>query len=230
MIAGSSSGIFGVGGVLALTLPVRAIYSSNDGGVTWTISSSSLAQRRVSRILQDPITPTTWWAGMTLVSTSGGGALLKSTDNGVTWAAVDGVATGLPAISSAGVGGLTRTSLSIVTSGGVSVIYLGVGTLPSGTIYVSTDGGTTWANKAGANGFCQSQCWYDMPVYAAPESPTTVFTGGAGSSGSVPSSFMRSTDGATTFQDHMVAVDGNSALHADMHAITSWPGQPNNIG
>jgi len=229
VIAGSSSGIFGVGGVLALTLPVRAIYSSNDGGVTWTVSASPLAQRRVSRIVQDPITPTTWWAGMTLVSTGGGGALLKSTDNGVTWAAVDGVATGLPAISSAGVGGLTRTSLSIVTNGGVSVIYLGVGTLPSGTMYVSTDGGTTWANKAGANGFCQGQCWYDMPVYAAPESPTTVFTGGAGSSGNVPSSFMRSTDGATTFQDHMVAVDGNSALHADMHAITSWPGQPNNI-
>jgi photosystem II stability/assembly factor-like uncharacterized protein len=234
LLAGSSSGIFGVGGVLGPTLPVRGIYASTDGGVTWTISASAAAHARVSRIVQDPTTPATWWAGISLVGGSGG-ALLKSTDNGVTWSAVDGVATGLPAISGAGVGGLTRTWISASVNGGSTVLYFATGeiTRPSagtgGKLYVSTDGGATWTHKAAADGFCQGQCWYDMPVHSPPETSTTVFTGGAGSSGSVPSSFMRSTDGGTTMVDRMVGVDGQSALHADVHAITSWPGHPERI-
>ncbi|MEO7325205.1 MAG: hypothetical protein ABIW82_10300 [Dokdonella sp.] len=236
VLAGSSSGVFGVGGVAGAPAPVRGIYISNDGGVTWTISASAPAQARISRIVQDPIATTTWWAGVSLIPGNTGGGLLKSTDNGATWSAVDGVASGLPAIvGNNGVGGIARTWLSISSSGGSSVIYLGVslitdgGTGYGGKLYVSTDGGGTWANKPAANGFCQGQCWYDMPIYTPPESSMTVFTGGGGDSGAVPSSFMRSTDGGTTVADKMVGVDGNSALHADFHAITSWPGQPTHL-
>ncbi|MEO5561463.1 MAG: hypothetical protein ABIO49_15985 [Dokdonella sp.] len=236
ILAGSSSGVFGVGGVAGAPAPVRGIYISNDGGLTWAISASAPAQARISRIVQDPITAATWWAGVSLIPGNTGGGLLKSLDNGATWSSVDGVASGLPAIvGNNGVGGIARTWLSISSSGGSSVIYLGVGLITDGgtgyggKLYVSTDGGSTWANKPAANGFCQGQCWYDMPIYTPPESPTTVFTGGGGDSGAVPSSFMRSTDSGSTLADKMVGVDGNSALHADFHAITSWPGQPTHL-
>lgn len=232
VLAGSSTGIFGVGGVLGSPLPIRGIYSSSDGGVSWTLSASPAAQVRISRIVQDPLTPAVWWAGASLVSGQTGGGLLKSTDNGATWSAVDGVATGLPAIVGAnGVSGIARTWLSIVPNGGASTIYLGIGLSAGGggQLYVSTNGGGSWIQKTAANGYCGGQCWYDMPVYSPPETPTTVFTGGAGSSGALPSSFMRSTDGGTTMADKMVGIDGNSALHADFHAITSWPGQPTHI-
>jgi len=232
VLAGSSSGIFGVGGVPGPTTPTRGIYISADGGATWTLSATPAAQARVSRIMQDPVTSTTWWAGMSLISPAVGGGLLKSIDNGATWTAVDGVATGLPAIIGAsGVGGIARTWISIAPNGGTTTLYLGVSvtTGGGGQLYVSTDGGANWSLKPAANGYCGGQCWYDMPVYTPPETPTTVFTGGAGSSGGVPSSFMRSIDGGTTMVDAMVGVDGNSALHADFHAITSWPGQPTHV-
>ena len=233
VLAGSSSGIFGVGGTPGLLTPTRGIYASNDGGQTWTLSATPAAQARVSRIVQDPVASTTWWAGMSLISPVVGGGLLKSTDNGATWNAVDGVAAGLPAIVGAnGVGGIARTWLSVAPNGATSTLYLGVSVTTGsggGQLYVSTDSGATWTVKPAANGYCGGQCWYDMPVYVPPETPATVFTGGAGTSGSLPSSFMRSTDGGTTMVDTMVGIDGNSALHADMHAITSWPGQPARI-
>ncbi|GAA0720972.1 hypothetical protein [Dokdonella soli] len=234
VLAGSTSGIFGVGGVLGPTLPVRGIYISNDGGATWAISASLSAHARISKIVQDPVVPTIWWAGVSLIAPASGGGLLKSIDNGATWSAVDGVATGLPAIVGAnGVSGIARTWLSVSSGGASSVIYLGVSVVTSpgkgGRLYVSTDSGATWTNKPAADGYCQGQCWYDMPVYSPPETTTTVFTGGAGSSGALPSSFMRSTDSGGTFVDKMVGIDGNSALHADFHAITSWPGQPTHI-
>ena len=51
VLAGSSSGIFGVGGVPGPTTPTRGIYISADGGATWTLSATPAAQARVSRIM-----------------------------------------------------------------------------------------------------------------------------------------------------------------------------------
>jgi hypothetical protein len=68
-----------------------------------------------------------------------------------------------------------------------------------------------------------------MPIYAEPGTSTNVYTGGAGRSGSLPSSFMLSIDGGTTFTDKMVGIDGKSALHADIHDITTWPGNPSEV-
>ncbi|MHB8447654.1 MAG: WD40/YVTN/BNR-like repeat-containing protein [Rudaea sp.] len=247
VLAGSSFGLYGISGALPPTYGAVGIFVSNDGGQTWTstftTSPATPSFGFVSRIVQDPTTATTWWAAMA-ISNQVGGALIKSTDNGATWAKVDGVAAGLPAIdaSNTGVnGGFVRAWISTSTASGKTVLYLGTSEIPvsqqstnnfGGKLYVSLDGGATWANQTAADGYCQGQCFYDMPVYTPPESATTVYTGGAGNSGSAlngGSSFMVSANSGASFTDEMVAVDGNSALHADIHAIVTWPGQPNNL-
>jgi hypothetical protein len=243
VLAGSTTGIYGLQGGFGPQLATRGIYISNDGGQTWTITASPAGVARVSRIVQDPTTATTWWAALAIVNQTGG-ALVKSTDNGATWAVVDGVAAGLPAAdaTNAGVnGGFVRAYITASTNAGATVLYYSTSEIPTsqqtganpqfygGTVYTSVNGGTTWTYLPSGDGYCQGQCTYDMPIYTPPESSTTVYTGGAGNSGALPSSFMASTTSGTAFTDRMVGIDGNSALHADIHSITSWPGQPNNI-
>lgn len=233
VLAGSTLGINGVSGSLPPTaLPQRAIYRSTDGGNTWArVLPTTGATLRVSRIVQDPnptlqtAGSTFYWAAMSPVNNTDG-ALYKSADSGATWTRVDGVASGLPAVSPGGA--LIRTWITATYAGSNTVLYYAT-SQANGTLYKSVDGGTTWTQVTAATGYCQGQCFYDMPVYVEPGSALNVYTGGAGKSGSLPSSFMLTTDGGSTFADEMVAVDGNSALHADIHDITTWPGSPNEV-
>ncbi|MDR3389446.1 MAG: hypothetical protein P4L92_20570 [Rudaea sp.] len=245
VLAGSSTGYAGIDGEIPPNPPLRGIYRSTDGGNTWTqVFPNPAGTLRIARIVQDPnpsfTAPNTrFWAAATLSGTVGG-ALLRSDDGGLTWSIVDGVATGLPQIGTAGA--LNRTWITTTYAGGNTVLYLGTSDVPvsqqsgpnyfGGTLYKSVDGGTTWTNLTAADGFCQGQCFYDMPVYVEPGTATTVYTGGAGDGGDgspLPTSFMQSTDGGVTFIDELGSVDGKSALHADIHDITTWPGAPNEV-
>jgi len=236
VLAGSTTGYAGIEGDIPPGAPVRGIYRSSDGGNTWTkVLPASAATLRISRIVQDPnpsfqtAGATHFWAAAT--PNSGGGALWKSSDAGQTWTRVDGVASGLPAI---GDSTFTRTWITATYAGGNTVLYYGTSD-NKGTLFKSLNDGATWSTVAAGAGYCQGQCTYDMPVYVEPGSATNAYTGGAGTSGltstgaSQPTSFMLTTDGGVTFTDEMVAVDGNSALHADIHDITTWPGSPNEV-
>ncbi|MBU6199445.1 MAG: hypothetical protein KGI64_06930 [Xanthomonadaceae bacterium] len=233
VLAGSTSGYAGISSVFP-SGPQRALYRSADGGNTWArVLPTTTATLRISRIVQDPnpslqtAGSTRYWAAISPVNTTDG-ALYESNDAGNTWTRVDGVASGLPAIGVANT--LIRTWITATYDTGVgnTVLYYGT-SQANGTLYKSVDGGTTWTAVSAATGYCQGQCFYDMPVYVEPGNSQNVYTGGAGTSGSLPSSFMLSSNGGTTFADEMVAVDGNSALHADIHDITTWPGSPNEV-
>jgi photosystem II stability/assembly factor-like uncharacterized protein len=93
-----------------------------------------------------------------------------------------------------------------------------------GTVRKSTDGGVTWSGPlTSADGFCDSQCFYDMPIAVDPTNPNNVYIGGNGDYDSVQSPFKRSTDGGATF------VKKSIGLHPDSHAIAIAPSNPSVI-
>lgn len=227
LVAVTGSGVYGSGAVVAITLPNRGIFNSTDAGVTWTKQASQALNDPASMVIQDPVVPTTWWAAMYGVSTVTGG-VQKSIDNGVTWTQVFGIG-GLPALASAS--GRNWITGADPGGGNPSVLYIG-NAASNGRVYKSVDGGTNWTAVTATNGYCSGQCFYDMPLYAEPGNPDTLYTGGAGNSTdpeTVPSMFMRSIDGGATFQSKVRSPSTNTALHADVHAITSYPGNPNEI-
>lgn len=229
ILAASASGIFGLGCQTALTLPSRGIYESTDGGATWT--ERTPGNNRASVVLQDPVTATTWWGAMWYTGNGGGpdGGFVKSIDNGATWVQQVGVVTGLPALSSS----WGRSWVTARNESGTTHLYL-ANTVSSGSVYRSTDAGATWTQLANATGYCGGQCFYDMPIYVDPGSSDILYTGGAGNStvGVPPYLLMRSdnaTSGTPTFADKVRSGDASTALHADVHVITSVPGSPAEI-
>ena len=256
LLAGSATGVCGIAGLNPCglgALPNRAVYHSTDGGQTWTQVLPTAGTQRASRILQDPNVATRFWAAMAPLQPNGGtNGLFVSNDSGATWSAVDGVAPGLPAADLANNGNFVRGYISLVNNAGVTVVYYGTSEVPlsqqstnffGGTLYVSIDGGATFVNLPGADGFCQGQCTYDMPIAVDSVNAGTVYTGGAGASSTsdgtntgledVPSQFMRSDTGlaglAAVFTSHVRSADQTNALHADVHAITPFPGHANEV-
>lgn len=135
MIAGSTSG---------------GIWSTNDGGTTWTKVTPTLAYHGISCIQQDkrPGHETTWYAGSGEAygqSASGGGAyflgngMLKSTDNGATWSPVTPTVTNTPQTFESFWD--FQWNLAIDESDTVNdVVYAA----NLGGIYKSVNGGTNW--------------------------------------------------------------------------------------
>jgi hypothetical protein len=237
LVAVSGSGIAGIACVSNPTRPDRGIFNSNDGGQTWTLATASALPANLagSHVIQDPHTATRWWASMLTqdLGTGAQGGLYRSDDNGVSWSQQMGAATGLPALTVA----LERVWIDGTDDGaGNSVLYVGTSAPASskpkesnfGRIYQSLDSGTTWTELTAARGYCQGQCFYDMPIRVEPGDPLVAYTGGAGAESS-PSLFMRTNDGGTTFTTHITSASTNTALHADMHAITPWPGHSSEI-
>lgn len=253
IVAGSASGLCGISGVACGGgLPNRAVYHSTDGGLTWAQVLPTSGTERASHIIQDPNVATRFWAAMAPLTGNGTNGLFVSNDSGATWSAVDGVATGLPVADLASNGGFVRGYIAAMNNAGTTVLYYGTSEIPvsqqttdgyGGTLYVSADGGTTFANIPAADGFCQGQCTYDMPVAVDSMSANVAYTGGAGASDTsdgtntgtelIPSLFMRSDNGllgaTATVASHVRSADQTTGLHADVHAITPWPGHPNEV-
>jgi len=229
VLAGTSSGVAGESAIVNPTLPSRGIFRSTDGGVTWT--QVTAGNNPVSRILQDPNTPARWWAAMSPVASPALGGLLKSEDSGQTWNRVDGVATGLPAVNFTTATIRSNITLTTDTPGNAAVVTLYYGTsVSSGRLYKSTDDGANWTQVTAANQFCQGQCFYDMPLHVEPGASSVFYTGGAGSEPvSTPALFTRSDNGGTTLISKVRSADNTTALHADVHAITTWPNHPNRL-
>lgn len=241
VLAVTGSGVFGSGAVTGPTLPSRGIFRSTDGGVTWTKMPTQATNDAMSRLIQDPAVATRFWAAGYAVSATTGG-VQRSDDGGATWTQVAGTG-GLPPLDAALSWGRAWIAGATDPDSGNAVLYLGNsqanGNIGGGRIYKSVDGGTNWTELTAARGYCQGQCFYDLALGVEPTDPDVLYTGGAGNAGTsdgtndgvenVPSMFMRSDDGGATFVSKIRSADRTTALHADVHAIESWPGHPNEI-
>ncbi len=235
LILTTSSGIFGTACVGAPVLPDRGIFRSIDGGLNWT--KENALNLRFATVVQDPEVATTWWAGGRTSAASifpaDEGGLWKSTDNGDTWTQQAGTG-GLPALSTLW-GRTWVTATTDINFPGQSILYIGnaltAAGFGQGSVFKSVDSGTTWSEVTAARGYCNAQCFYDNPVYVEPGEEQILYTGGAGAStvGVLPVQFMRSNNGGTSFADKVRSADSTNALHADVHFISSWPGQPNRL-
>jgi photosystem II stability/assembly factor-like uncharacterized protein len=88
-----------------------------------------------------------------------------------------------------------------------------------GSLRKSTDGGQTWgAPLAAANGFCHSQCNYDIAVAFDPANANVIYLGGSNNASASSAILKKSTNGGSTFN----RID--TGLHADTHAVTLAPG------
>jgi hypothetical protein len=138
------------GGTLFVGTADGGVWSSTSPFTTWTTHTDSLPNLAIDSVAVDPSDAT----GRTIYAGTGeqsaaydalyGNGVYKSTDGGVTWAAV----TGSPA------GGWGRATISkIVISSTTGTVYVGIGSaFGGGAVYISTDGGATWSDATGAPG------------------------------------------------------------------------------
>ncbi len=196
------------------------VFHSADGGSTWsraTIPSVAGFNQVASRSMAiESGCPLNLWLVNFYDKT-----LARSSDGGATWSAV--ATTGLPAFTGnskltahhTGQCATTFPTLyaSVQSGNGLagSAAYAGV--------YVSTDGGATWALPgvaAGPSGGCLGQCGYDHELLVDPANPNYLYMLGR--------DIWSSTDGGATwtnrsagFNDLNQYFGGN--MHVDLHAV-----------
>ena len=226
------------------------LYESIDGGTTWTLSKSETADEvatgsanggdffrgGVTKILTDPINPTTVYASMSSYG------LYRRVDGGA-WTRIYTVASpGSSTISS-----VNRVEFDVIKNGGRTRIYLGDATAIGGVagLFRSDDARAASPVFSGLSSadptslgfdsynFCQAQCSYDMVVTAVPDHPDEVVLSGSMNYGELftahqPSNgraVVRSTDKGVSFTDmtNDRAAEPNG-LHPDHHALVFVPG------
>src|SRR3984893_980628 len=125
---------------------------------------------------------------------------------------------------------VSRTQLAIQKTGAAVTVYAASGesagtsadpTCPSGgTLRKSTDGGNTWTSPIpAADGFCSSQCFYDIALAVDPTNPLAVLLGGQSQS-TCGKLIARSVDGGGSF------VHTSQGVHVDNHVAVFAPSDP----
>ena len=156
-----------------------SFYSSNDGGINWKPTGTSLPALYLSRIAIAPGTPSrlyTWDAS----------AVYSSVDGAKTWQALSIPSSGNPA----------NIAAFALAPSQPNTLYA-TGIPPFGPIYRSTDGGSTWtagANNIFANG--------PTAIVADPNDASTVWVVDGGEDVRV------SKDGGMTFESTAVLLNG----------------------
>ncbi len=246
-------GISSVSGGAVSVIPGAAqwgLYKSTDGGQSWTFVHNGSAdesqcnltatdpicsQRGVRRVMIDPSSPTTVYAG------SYGRGIWRSTNAGADWTQIK------PSLNPAQ--NTTRPEFDITTlQDGKTRMYVHEGNVgaPYSRLFRSDDVATgapvftdlTSANPAdegyGTYNVCTGQCWYDIFVHTPKGYPDIVYVGGSYSYGetfgiSNGRGVVLSTDAGVTSTDMtMDATDfvHPNGLHPDQHHLVTSPDDP----
>jgi photosystem II stability/assembly factor-like uncharacterized protein len=157
--------------------PPYGVYTSNDGGQTFTetLSVGSFQdfpfELGTSDMVMSPTDPNVIYAAEQIEG------IFKSTDAGQTWTNLNTPTSGMPAPES----GFDRIQLAIAQSN-PSVLY----SVYSNVVFLGThmqafrtsNAGSSWTNLTSVPDVCDGQCWYDMPIAVSPTDPNSVFIGG----------------------------------------------------
>lgn len=161
----------GGGGVIYAASPQVGVFASTDGRKTWEVRSRRAGQSFMGRILVDPADPEH------ILAPDMGGGVAESRDGGRTWNDLGGVrgamwvswdpsnpgviaASGQDGAAISSDGGSSWQPLDLpegaqmvdLASGGSEVLYAGAHEGERVTVFVSRDGGKSWARASKAKG------------------------------------------------------------------------------
>ncbi len=217
------AGVRGLGGT---TIP-SGIWCSADSGVTWSrVLPTSAAASDPGTDVAFANDGTAWVALGNPFGDAANNGVYKSSAV-VASCTITFTKQPLPAALSTNIGRITLALApssdatlyaAIADSSTTSSNLLGVAKTTN-----ATSAAPTWLQLSGdprllaANGICNSQCFYDIPMAVSPASPTTVFLGGAARNGTV----IRSIDGGTTWTEisRNDVAGATDSIHVDMHAF-----------
>lgn len=183
----------------------EGIFKSTNGGTNWIIS---ITLTNVNALVIDPLTPQTLY--MTNSSSSGIGAVRKTTNGGLNWTSLSG---GLPTT------GVGRGPIAI-SDADHNVLYVGFAASSSGSllgVYKTTDGGTTWTMQNNSANYMGTQGWYDNALAIKTGSTTTIAVGGI-------DLYSSANSGLTLSQKTYWATNAaDQFCHADIHYLAYNP-------
>ncbi len=227
------------------------VYRSTDGGVTFNILPSTMGTSNFHQTQSVAVNPTngdvyvassnglmrstnrgdTWQAVLTggscwdvetttegkIYVARGGSMFRSSTGASGTWTSISS-GNGFPSLDG-------RAEFNVCASD-PSIIYA-VGQQGSGgsPIYLSTNGGDSWAQKGSATyptgaTFAGTQAWYDLDIMCNPTNPDQVFVGGL-------DLFVSANKGASWTRISNWAGGAPQYVHADQHTMIFDPHLPN---
>jgi photosystem II stability/assembly factor-like uncharacterized protein len=215
LFVSSTSGVAGIGSnTTGLNLPNAGLYRTSNAMATnpvfekIAIQGTLGASRSVIDLAIEPGNPDRLVAAV--IGSGNDGGVYLSTN------ALSAVPTFTRSLTTGDGSSLGRTELAVNKVGDVVTFYAAAGTA-NGTLFKSVNGGATFTTAV-ANGFCSTQCFYDIAVAVDPNDANKVYLGG-----SPALVFGRSTNGGTSF------VNSSSGLHVDTQAFAIAPSDPSTI-
>jgi hypothetical protein len=212
----------GRGGARRVSPPLHSrfgIWTSSNGGVSWTLLKEASDANGATDLEMDPQNPSILYASFW------SDKIYKSTNAGVTWTPImNGLPDGDFAASQ------TRFSISLShPMGQAPVLYAGfdwidkLGGDHPAQVFKSTDQGANWVATSTGTGsnsvldYCATQCYYDNVIEADPTNPNVVFAGGVYGYAIGSGGIFRSDTGGNTWRN--LGYD----QHPDFHALAFNP-------
>lgn len=203
---------------LGLSQGAGGVYKSIDGGLTWTNTTSAIANLHsydaFSDLVMDQSNDQTLYTAVGAFTGDSANGIYKSTDGGASWVPAGNAPHGIS---------LGRITLALAPSAPLS-LYASIANPVSGqllTLLKTSDGGGTWSPLANSpnylGGLGSGQGWYDTTLAVDPGNASIVYAGGSSQGGSP--GFIQSTDGGNTWTNIQTGSNGGG-IHTNDHALT----------
>jgi hypothetical protein len=223
-VAANSGGIGGIGcDVNPTQASARGVYRSTNAtsaNATFQLLNTATANsgnRSATDVEFEPGNPNVLWATVVGFSAAGDGGVYRTTN------ALAATPVFTQVLAAGSTTATARVELAINKVGTAVTVYA-VTSDGSGTLKRTTNNGGAWTTLTAANGFCGTQCFYDMPVAVDPNNAGVLYLGG-NADGASTAILKKSTNATTTASFTKV----QNGLHADSHAIEVDPSNTGNV-